>query len=273
MADAWILLNEYADYPPAEALTKARAAALKALELAPDLADAHASLAMCKFCQDWDWDGADAEFQRAINLNPSYTTAHHWHANLLSAVGRLDDARSELERAIQIDGLSPITRTALGWRVYASGRQYDKAMREIQAAIELEPHFEFAHRRLGTILLLAGRHEEGLAEMRRGVSAENPSAMALSDLGHACAVAGRTEEARKILDHLLRLSSSQYVEATRIALVYLGLGEKNQAISWLEKARERRDVGLLVVRADPRFETLRGEPRYRELLRAMRFAE
>ncbi len=271
VADAWMMLNEYADYPPSDAFPRARAAALKALELDPELGEAHASLAMCSFCQDWNWAEAEKGFRRAISLNPGYLTAHHWYANLLSAIGRTEEARSEILLAIQTDSLSPLPHTALGWRVYASARQYDLARKEILVALELDPHHEISRRRLGTLLLLTGKPEEGLQEIKKGIPATNPSPIAQADLGFAYGMAGKKEEARKVLEELLQLSSRQYVDAARIALIYVGLGDKNRALEWLEKALVRRDVGLIVLKADPRYDLLRDEPKYREILRSMGF--
>ncbi len=273
VADALILLNEYSDLPPLKAFPRARIAAEKALKIDPDLAEAHASMAMLKFCQDWDWQGAEEQFRHAISLNPSYVTAHHWYSNLLSTVGRYDDAEAEIRRAIETDTFSPTARTALAWRVYASARRYDQATQELTQLIGFDPNYGMAHRRLGICYILQGRYEEGLAEVRSGIPSVDPGPLALADLGHALAVVGRKSEAVAVLKELQQFSEKYYVDAARIALIHVGLGEKDQALSQLQKAYEQRDVGLVVLRADPRYDPLRDDPRFRELLRKMRLQE
>jgi tetratricopeptide (TPR) repeat protein len=270
LADAHLVLLEHADAPPEQGLPKARAAALKALEIDSELAEAHTSVAMIKFCQDWDWAGAEKDFQRAITLNPNYVTAHHWYALLLATTGHLDEARVEIERAVKLDSLSSLMRTAAGWRIYAAARQYDQAAHELRLGIELDPLNGTAHRRLGAVCVLAGKHKEAIAELREAVRLSGETPIAQADLGHGYAVAGMQAEARKVLDELRRLSRSHYVDATRFALVYTGLGERGRAMEWLEKAYEHRDMGLIMLRPDPRFYPLRNDPRYRSLLRRMK---
>ena len=270
LADAHLLLLEHADAPPEQGLPKARAAALKALEIDSELAEAHTSVAMIKFCQDWDWTGAEEGFQRAVSLNPNYVTAHHWYALLLATTGRLDEARVEIERAVKLDSLSSLMRTAAGWRVYAAARQYDQAAHELRLGVELDPLNGTAHRRLGAVYVLAGKHKEAIAELREGVRLSGETPIAQADLGHAYGVAGMQAEVRKVLDELRRLSRSHYVDATRFALVYTGLGERDRAMEWLEKAYERRDMGLIMLRPDPRFDPLRNDPRYQSLIRRMK---
>ena len=270
LADAHLLLLEHADAPPEQGLPKARAAALKALEIDGELAEAHTSVAMIKFCQDWDWTGAEEGFQRAVSLNPNYVTAHHWYALLLATTGRLDEARVEIERAVKLDSLSSLMRTAAGWRVYAAARQYDQAAHELRLGVELDPLNGTAHRRLGAVYVLAGKHKEAIAELREGVRLSGETPIAQADLGHAYGVAGMQAEVRKVLDELRRLSRSHYVDATRFALVYTGLGERDRAMEWLEKAYERRDMGLIMLRPDPRFDPLRNDPRYQSLIRRMK---
>jgi TolB-like protein/DNA-binding winged helix-turn-helix (wHTH) protein/tetratricopeptide (TPR) repeat protein len=270
LADAHLLLLEHADTPPEQDLPKARTAALKALEIDSDLAEAHTSVAMIKFCQDWDWAGAEEGFQRAVSLNPNYVTAHHWYALLMATTGRLDEARAEIERAVKLDSLSSLMRTAAGWRVYAAARQYEQAAHELRLGIELDPLSGTARRRLGAVYVLTGKHEEAIAELREGVRLSGGTPIAQADLGHAYGVAGMRAEARKVLDELRQLSRSHYVDATRFALIYTGLGEKDRAMEWLEKAYQRRDMGLIMLPPDPRFDPLRNDPRYQSLLRRMK---
>jgi len=270
LADSHLLLLEHADTPPEQDLPKARAAALKALEIDSELAEAHTSVAMIKFCQDWDWAGAEKDFQRAITLNPNYVTAHHWYALLMATTGRLDEARVEIERAVKLDSLSSLMRTAAGWRVYAAARQYAQAAHELRLGIELDPLSGTARRRLGAVYVLTGKHKEAIAELREGVRLSGETPIAQADLGHGYAVAGMQAEARKVLDELRRSSRSHYVDGTRFALIYTGLGERERAMEWLEKAYERRDMGLIMLRPDPRFDPLRNDPRYQSLIRRMK---
>jgi TolB-like protein/DNA-binding winged helix-turn-helix (wHTH) protein/Flp pilus assembly protein TadD len=271
LADTQVLLVEYGYAAPEAVYGIGKAAVAKALEIDGTLAEAYASRGMLKYSYEWDWAGAEQDFRLAIELNPSYTTAHHWYANLLSSLGRFEDARTELERAVQTDMFSPITHTALGWRVYAYSRQYDKALRELQSALELDEHYLIAHRRLGIVHLLAGRSEQAIAEIQRGISEAEVTPLALGDLGHAYAVAGRKPEAIEVVERLKKFSESSHVDASRIALIYAGAGEKGLALEWLEKALRQRDMGLIVIRSDPRFDPLRSEPRFQAVVRGMRF--
>jgi TolB-like protein/DNA-binding winged helix-turn-helix (wHTH) protein/Tfp pilus assembly protein PilF len=273
LADAYILLNEYSDMSPKEAFAKAGQAASKALEIDPGLAETHASLAMIRYCAEWDWAGAENGFQHSIDLNPNYATAHHWYGNLLSTLGRLDEAQVEMQKAVQLDSLYTTARIALAWRVYGAMRKYDLAIQTAQAAIGVDPQYASAHLRLGMLYLLTGRSEEAVKEIEGVVSDSDAGPFALADQGYIYAVTGRRADAQKILDKLQGISRGGYVDNVRLAVVYVGLGDKSRALDLLEKALVQRDVGMLVVKPDPRFDPLRDEPRFKAILRAMKLAE
>ena len=273
LADALILLTEYDDMPPREAMPQAEKAALKAVELDDGLAEAHSSLGMYRYSYEWNWKGAESEFLRAIALNPSYTTAHHWYANLLSSLGRYEEARAQLQRVSELNSFSPIERTALAWRVYGSAGRLEDGIREARAVIEIEPNYGIAYRRLGLLYLLSGKREEGLAEIRRGMPPGQPGPLALADLGYAYAILGQKDQALKILGDLELHSRSRYVDASRIALIETGLGDGVRAIEWLQTGLEQRDMGMLVLRADPRFAPLRADPHFQAILRSVGLPE
>ena len=271
LADSYAVLRDYGSLTPQETYTRARAAALKALEIDDTLGEAHASLAIIRVRRDWDWVGAEQEFKRAIELYPGYTTAHHWYAIFLTVMGRLDEARGEIKRAQQLDPLSLVVKTASAWPVYVSARQYEQAIGELRTAIALDPNFAGAHNRLGRVFLLTGLYEEAIAELQKGVTLSRASSYMLADLGYAYAVVGRKAEAAKVLDELQELSRRRYVGPSHIALIYTGLAERDRALDWLEKAYKEHDTELVFLKVDPRFDPLRSDPRFQDLLRRMNF--
>src|SRR5438477_1649082 len=239
--------------------------ALKALEIDDTLAEAHTSLAYAKSALEWDWQSADAEFRRAIEINPNYLTAHHWYAYHLVAMGRLDEAAAEIRRAQEIDPTSLIINTDLGHILYF-GRRYDEAIAHYREVLEMDPNFRVAHWRLGEAYERKGLYTESLAELRKAL--ELADDLAVSWLGHAYAVSGRKGEALKIIAQLKRRPKVDY--AYYVALIYAGLGEKDQAFQWLQKAFEAHDGAMAVIQAEPMLDDLRSDPRYRDLLRRMK---
>ena len=268
LADAYVLLEDYADVSPKEAFPKAKVAAEKALEIDPGLAEAHASLAMVKFAYEWDWAGAEKGFQHAIDLSPSYATAHHWYALLLASLGRLDQALTEIRRAQRLDPFSPGLKSAEAWRVHAAARRYDVALEELRTALELDPNYHLTHNRRGLVCVLTGRYEEGIQELQRALpTASSPHLLA--DLGTAYALADRKAEARNVLKTLTDRASQTYVSPYRLALIHAALGEKEAAIKSLRQAFEERDIGMVQLKVEPRLDALRQDPRFRDLLRRM----
>jgi TolB-like protein/Flp pilus assembly protein TadD len=265
LGDSYGLLPIYREASPADSLPQAKAGAKKALELDETLAEAHSSLALVFQFYDYDIEQSLKEFERAIQLNPNYATAHHWYGELLGAMGRFDESIAELKRAQQLDPLSLIINADLG-KAYTLARQYDKAIEQLRKAIEMDPRFYRAHWSLGKALQLKGQLNEGIAEYRKAVELnDDPFSVAL--LGQAYARAGQREEAQKILGRLSDTTKSRYIQPYSFALLYLALGDKEQAIHELERTyRERAGEGAFMFKADPMLDDLRGNPRFEALV-------
>jgi serine/threonine-protein kinase len=270
LADGYSLLPNYGFVPPKEAFPRAKQAALKALQLDETLAEAHTSLGYIKSSYDWDWSGAEREYQRAIELNPSYATAHHWHAVALLVTGRSEEAIAELKRALELDPLSLIISRDLGGAFYLA-QQYDQAIEQERKTVELDPNFPLAHGYLGLAYVQKSAYKEGIAECEKDLVVSPGNPWALSVLGYAFAVAGRRAEAQKLLDQLNVISKQRYVQASFMAIIYVGLGEKHKTFEWLEKSYEERSQGLIgnFIKVSPVYNPLRSDPRFQDLLRRM----
>jgi serine/threonine-protein kinase len=269
LADSYASPPTYGFGAPQESFPKAKEAAQKALELDGTLAEAHASLAVINTFYGWDWSGAERESQRAIELNPSYSFAHYIYGFSLWYTGRFDKAVAEEKRALELDPVSVPFNRGLGLAFYYS-RQYDPAIEQLRRTLELDPNFVPAHHFLGRAYVLRSMPKEGLAEIEKALAISPGNTWTLSELGYAYAVVGRKAEAQKVLDQLNDLSKHKYVAATFLAHVYLGLGEKDKAIEWLEKAYE--ESFLLGAKVDPIYDPLRSDPRFTDLLRRMNLA-
>ena len=268
LADSYILLGEYSLLPAKEAFAKARAAATTALELDDSLAEAHNGLAAVKVDYEWDWPGAEREFRRAIELNPGYATAHQWYAELLSQIGRHEEALAEIKLAEQLDPFSLIINVVHGDALRSAG-QYDLAIEQLQKTLEIDPNFAHAHFHLGMSYLRKEAFANAIAEFQKAVSLSPNVTDYKGGLGYAYAVAGERAEARKLLEELKARSKQSYVPWFYIAGIYAGLGEKDQAITNLEKAYEQHEQGLAVMKREPMFDPLRSDARFQELLRRM----
>src|SRR5712692_9566711 len=264
LADSYASLVTYHVLSPQEAMPRARAAATKALEMDDQLAEAHASMARIEM-HSFELASAEAEFKRAIELNPGYATAHHWLALYLAAMSRPDEAQREIQLARDLDPLSLIINANVGWCHYLA-RQYDQTIRDAEKTLELDSGFAVAHEYLAQAYLEKGEYERAVSEFRKltDLSQRNPSYLA--ELGNACGVAGRRKEARDALRELMARSKQTYVSPYDVALIYAGMDKKNEAILWLEKAYADRDSRLLNLNAHPRFDALRPEARFQELL-------
>ena len=266
LADTYALLGDwqYAVMTPKEALPKAKAAASKALELDSALGEAHNSLAFCLDGFDWDFPSAGKEFQRAIELNPGYATAHHWYAWHLSLLGRYDDAIVEMKKAESLDPLSLIINADLA-EVLLLAHSYDQSIRQSQKTIEMDPNFALAHNQLGQAYLQKQMREEAITELQKAVQLSAGSPTCLANLARADAASGKMSEAEKLLSDLKKRSNPGHSHSSEIAVIYAALGDKNQAMTWLEKGYEERfNPGVLL---RPGFDPLRSEPRFQELLR------
>jgi len=238
---------------------------LKALQIDDTLAEAHASLALVKAYQDWDWSGGEREFQRAIALNPDYAIAHLWYGWTLANTGRFEESIRESKRALELDSLSTETNWFLAC-VYLFTRHYDQAIDQYRKALELDPNFYWAHTFLGVAYVQKAMYKEAIAELEIAV-AISPSNVSLAFLGYGYAAAGRRLEAEKVLDQLNERAKQKYVPALHRAIVCAGLGEKDQAFEWLEKAYEERVV--IAMKINIAFDPLRSDPRFADLLRRM----
>ena len=267
LADTTALLPDYGSTSAAEASPKAKQAALKALELDGTLAEAHDVLGIISF-RNFEWSAAENEYRRAIELKPEYPSGHHRYGVLLINLGRLEDARAELERARQLDPTSLIINGIVSLEL-VSAREYDRAIEQAKKTLELDPGFWLARMHLAGAYMGQGRYAQAVAELEKpGLSTAIPPAYT-GFLGYAYAMSGRRVEARRILAELEARSKREYVPPTAPALVYTGLGDKDQAFAWLDRAYAEREMYLLHLRSMPLFDSLRSDPRFTRLLEQM----
>ena len=267
LADTYNLLGaQHSVVPPGEAFPKARAAAERALEIDPLMAEAYASLGFVAYCYEWDWGAAQGHFRRAFELKPNYSTAHHWYGEFLSSAGRFEEAFATLRHALDLDPLSLAVGTDLG-AVFYYARDYARAAEELGKALEVDAGFVRAHLVLGVVREQEGRHAESVASLRRAAELSERDPVVLSSLAHALGVAGETQEARALLEELRQLEARRYVPPYGLALVHLGLGERGAALGRLRQAFELREPNLLWLGVNPRFDPLRADAEFKELLR------
>jgi TolB-like protein/DNA-binding winged helix-turn-helix (wHTH) protein/Tfp pilus assembly protein PilF len=267
LADSYSSLADFGLAPSKESYLRAKDAALKALELDDTLAEAHSSLALIKSSYDWDWSGADKEFRRAIELNPSYTDAHRLHAEVLWQTGRLEEAIAETKITLELDPLSLDTNNDLGVEFFLA-RQYDQAIEQEGKVLELDPNYIVAYYFRGVAYLQKSMYREGMREFEKGVAISPDDTLALTGLGYGYAVTGRRPEAQRVLDKLTEFSKQKYVSAVFMAKIYAGLREKEKAFAWLEKAYEDRSiVSVGYIKTNPMFDPVRLDPRFVDLLR------
>jgi tetratricopeptide (TPR) repeat protein len=247
-------------------MPEAKAAALKAIEIDGTLAEAHTSLANVHLLYDWDFAASEKEFRRALELDPDYPKAHHWYSHCLFVLGRKEESLAESRRALELEPLDVVINTHLGWH-YFYARQYDQAIAQYRSTLELDPAFAQTQRYLAWAYLQKGMQPEAIAALRAALGAVGPSPMIEGELGHALAVSGRRPEALAMLEDLKRLSSTRYVPAYAFALVHAGLGERTQALDWLEKAYDERSDYMPYLGLEPMLDGLRAEPRFAALER------
>jgi TolB-like protein/Flp pilus assembly protein TadD len=264
MASSYSTLGARGSLPPIEAYQKVSAAAAKALAIDDTIGEAHFAQGLLKR-DTWDFQGAEKELKRAIELNPNYAEAHHAYAHLLLAVGRTEEGMIESKRLLEIDPLDLALNAHLGWH-YLFTRQYDQAIEKCLGTLEMGDTF-WAHYFLGQAYEQKGRYEEAIAELKKAIAKSPASTEATAALGHVYAVSGRRDEAQKVLDELKESSKQRFVSAVWPALIYAGLGEKDQAFEWLEKAYDQRAGWLIYLNTDPRFDSLRSDKRFQDLRR------
>lgn len=248
LADAYAVLGFYDYLAPAEAFPKAQVTARRALELDPDNASAQATLGYAALYYDWDLEEAESRFLRSIALDPGYSKAHQWYANLLTAAGRFDEAEREMRRAQQLDPLSLIASAALGWVRYHAGHQ-EQALEQLRLTLALEPDFELAYLWSGWALEELGRYDEALEMLKEAVSRSGGSGISTASLARLHALRGEHADAERLLAELLE--SGRYVPSYEIAKAWFALGAEEQAKEWLQRAFEQRSHSLVFLRVDP----------------------
>ncbi|HKO44506.1 MAG TPA: protein kinase [Pyrinomonadaceae bacterium] len=275
LADSYALLSDIGAVKPADEMAKARAAAQRAVDIDPTLAEAYTSRAFVKLAHDWDWLGAEADFKKALQLNPKYPTAHQWYASYLMQMGKFGPAQAELEKAHQLDPLSPIINSNLGFYAYYQ-HNYDDALNHANKTLEMVPDFWVAHHYRGLAFTMKGMYDAAIKEFRGvlrtpgdgSLSEEavqtNPEVTA--SLGFAYALSGKRRQAEQILHQLHRVAEKRYVSPRYLAIVNVGLDDKKAAIEQLQRAYENRHPGLVLIRVDPLFDRLRAEPAFQELI-------
>jgi TolB-like protein/DNA-binding winged helix-turn-helix (wHTH) protein/Flp pilus assembly protein TadD len=272
LADTYALLGDwqYAVMTPKEVFPKAKAAAIKALELDSTLGEAHNSLAFVLDGFDWDFDSAGKEFRRAIELNPSYATAHHWYAWHLSLLGRLDEAIAEMKKAQNLDPLSLIINADLA-ELLVLAHLHDESIAQSRKTIEMDPNFALAHSQLAQAYLQKHMYDEAVAEFKKAVHLSGDSPTCIANLARAYVASGKRSEAEKLLSDVKKRSNAAYSNAPEIAIVYASLGDTDQAMRWLEKGYDERfNPGVLL---RPGFDPLRSDPRFKELIRRVGLPE
>jgi tetratricopeptide (TPR) repeat protein len=265
LADSYYALPELTIVPVGEALPKARTAALKALELDDSLAEAHSALAAVKEDYDWDWSGAEQQYKRAIQLNPGNAITRVFYSNLLLELGRLTESLSEARTAQQLDPLSLRANDNLSAVLYFSG-EYEQCINQCMKTLEFDPMSPQVHRHLGQALAQKQLYGEAIKELETAKTLSRGNDETLSELGYVFAISGSKEQARKVLGQLMH-SAHGDISQYRLAIVYMGLGEKGKALDSLEFAVKDRSAGVVHLKVSPHFLELRSDPRFQQLLR------
>ncbi len=266
LADAYSFMGGYGYIPSREAYSKAKVEAVKALKLDPTLAEAYTSLGTVQYRYDWDWAGAEESFRKAIQLNPGYIIAHLWFGVFLVLTGRFPEGLAEVRKAMDLDPLSIVVHWTMGYVNYYA-RDYERAIEAGRRAIDLDPAFARVYVDIGLCLIQQGKNQEGIYEIQRGISLleRNPSLMAT--LSYAYAISGEKAEAERLLQDLIEEARRQYVSPYSYSLVCIGLGKRDEAFEWLEKAFETREDALVSLKVNPRFDSLRSDTRFQSMLR------
>ena len=272
LADCYLVLGAYGGPPSSQIFPKAKDYAQRALRLNHRLSEAHASLAEALSRYDWEWKEAEEEFRIAIALDPDNATAHQWFGEHLIDMGRFEEAITELERALELEPFSLIINVLQGEPFYFT-RRFDEAIARYQKALEFDANFAIGHRNLGQAYLARGLFEEGIQHIQKALDLPGGDPDTLARLCRAYALAGRMGEARKALDNLRSLSKMRYITPFSFAIAYIGLGEHDEALQWLEKATKDRDYTIRSLKVTPFFDPLRSDPRFQALLDKMKFPE
>jgi serine/threonine protein kinase/tetratricopeptide (TPR) repeat protein len=266
LADSYVLLGWNSYLPPAQAFPNGKAAAQTALQIDPDLAEAHTSLAALLWLHDWQWEEAQREFKRSLELGPTYATGNHWYAEYVMTMGRHEDVMARMKNGQELDPLSLIINVAVGWALYFA-RRYDEAIEQLRRTVELDPNYPVTYWILGLVLRKTGRYELAIIEGEKGVKLSGGSPMMRAALAHTLGAARRSLEAGQILDDLTILANQKYVAPYFFAGIHVGLGENDRALEYLEKAYEEHSNWLIYLHIDPSMDELRDDPRFQDLLR------
>jgi serine/threonine-protein kinase len=253
-----------------EAFPQAKAAAKRALEIDENLAEAYIALGWIGFLYDWDWSAAESELKKAIELSPNNSDAHRAYAHLFSTVGRHDEAVAEGRRARELDPLSLITNALEGQFLFYAGRD-DEAIARFNKTLEIEPNFWIAHNGLGRVYIRQGHYTEAIAVLTKARELSGGSTEPITQLGYALAKSGNRERAQVTLEELKSIAAENFVPAYSFAMIYNGLDEKEEALNYLEKSFQEREVQITFVKVDTRWDWLRAEPRFIEIIKHMNF--
>jgi serine/threonine protein kinase/tetratricopeptide (TPR) repeat protein len=266
LAESYVLLGWNSYLPPKDAFPKAKAAAMTALELDRGLGEAHTPLAAALWLYDWQWQDAQTEFKRSLELNPAYPTASHWHAEYVMTMGRQVEAIAKMKNSQDLDPLSLIINVAIGWASYMA-RQYDQAIEQLLRTAELDPNYPVTYWILGLLYRITARYELAITAGERGVDLSGGSPLMRAALAHTYGMSGRAKEALQVLDDLTKLAKHKYVAPHFLAGIHIGLGENDCAIEYLEKSYKEHSHWLIYLHIDPSMDALRSNPRFQDLLR------
>jgi eukaryotic-like serine/threonine-protein kinase len=266
LSDSYVLLGWNSYLPPKEAFPKGQAAAKTALQLDLDLAEAHTPLAALLWLHDWQWEEAQTEFNRSLELGPNYATANHWYAEFLMTMGQHGEALTRMKKGLDLDPLSLIINVAVGWALYFA-RRYDAAIEQLRRTVDLDPNYPVTYWILGLLLRKTGSYELAITEGEKAVKLSGGSPLMRAALAHTLGTAGRKKEALQMLDDLTRLAKQKYVAPYFFAGIYIGLGENDRAIEYLEKCYQEHSHWLIYLHIDPSMDVLRDNQGFQGLLR------
>ena len=266
LADSYVLLGWNSYLPPKEVFPKGKVAALTALQLNPDLAEPHTSLAALLWLYDWRWEEAGREFKRSLELGPTYPTANHWYAEFVMTMGRHGEGLDRMKNGQDLDPLSLIINVAVGWALYHA-RRYDEAIEQLRRTVELDTNYPVTYWILGLLLRKTGCYELAIAEGEKAVKLSGSSPLMHAALAQTLGTAGRTKEALQVLDDLTKLAKQRYVAPYFFAGIHVGLGDNDRAIEYLQKSYEEHSHWLIYLHIDPSMDGVRDNPRFQDLLR------
>jgi TolB-like protein len=273
LADDYVVLGELSFLPADQAFERARNAATKAIELDENLAEPHIALAAVRRDYDWDWNGAELEYLKGIELNPDYATAHQWYSEYLSVMGRHEEAIKEINVALELDPLSPIIFSIAGSMTYYYARRYDQALNQCLKAFEIDSNFVYGHYATALVYIMLERYDDATNEAKKAVNLSGGDYSYKGTLAWAYALSGDVRESDLILQELIERAETSSMWNDEIAKIYLALGMKDQAMDWLEKGLTNRNIYMIHLNVQPTYDDLREEPRFTELLRKVGFSE